>query len=386
MARSDSAHQARVHAVFQGCWPDRTPICEQAFASSVAGQILGREVCTGSTDVHYAEACAWLEGESAHEEFLDRLFEDTIALHRHFDFDVLYLPWRHGVRPTKRVDDDSILYGDPEGSDWEIRRFDSESRTYQVSRRGGPEPTLTSVVTTIRRELETSSPPETPLLDPLRERALREYGDEFVVAGGGGMAIPMEPAWLEATAVEGQLLGEYLDMVVERVLAGILVQYEAGMRLINGGGDFAFNSGPVYSPAFFREVMMPRWERIFDYCRDLGIYYVMRSDGNLWPVADDLFGAGKPAAYYEVDYDAGMHFDRLRQRFPELTLIGNVSCDLLRRGTAQQVSQRVRECIDAAAPRVIAASSNSILHGTPVDNVYALYETAKKHHPAGRPL
>jgi hypothetical protein len=31
---------------------------------------------------------------------------------------------------------------------------------------------------------------------------------------------------------------------------------------------------------------------------------------------------------------------------------------------------------------VIAASANSILHGTPVANVLALYETAKEFHPA----
>ena len=87
---------------------------------------------------------------------------------------------------------------------------------------------------------------------------------------------------------------------------------------------------------------------------------------------------------YEVDYDAGMHFDKLRRRFPEMVLIGNVSCDLLCRGTFDQVVHRTRECIDAAGPRVIAASSNSILHGTPVDNVYALFDTAKSYKPAAR--
>ena len=40
--------------------------------------------------------------------------------------------------------------------------------------------------------------------------------------------------------------------------------------------------------------------------------YVMRSDGNLWPVARSLFGVARPQAYYECDYDAGMRFAELR--------------------------------------------------------------------------
>lgn len=123
--------------------------------------------------------------------------------------------------------------------------------------------------------------------------------------------------------------------------------------------------------------MLPRWTRVFVACRYVGLFYVLRSDGDLWPVADDLFGPAGPHAYGEVDYDAGMHFDRLREQFPELVLMGNVSCDLLRRGSPDAARRRVRECVAAAWPRVVVCSANSVLHGTPPDNVYALYDTAR---------
>ena len=96
-------------------------------------------------------------------------------------------------------------------------------------------------------------------------------------------------------------------------------------------------------------------------------------------MAEDLFGWAKPHAFYECDYDAGMHFDKLRDAYPELVLMGNVSCDLLQRGTPDAVAARARACIEAAAPRVILASANSILHSTPSENVHALYEAAKSH-------
>ena len=376
-AQPRGAHRRRVEAVFRGEWPDRIPICEQAFASSVAGRILGRDVLTGSTDVHFAEAVAWLDGDAAHEEFVAKLYEDCIALHRALDLDILYLPWRNSTRPTRRVDESRVLYGDPETDDWEIHRFDPVSRTYGVAESARRSRTYEQVAALIRKTLDTPLPAEEPLADPLRARAVREHGDEFEVAGGVGMAIPMQPGWLEATVLDPGLLAAHLDRVVEGGLASLEAQHRAGLRLMNGGGDFAFNSGPVYSPQFFEQVMAPRWKRLFDRCRELGMWYVMRSDGNLWPVADALFGRARPHAYYECDYDAGMHFEDLRAAFPELVLMGNVSCALLRRGTPEDVRRRTLECIEAAAPRVVAASANSILHGTAPENVLTLYETAK---------
>ncbi|MBU0714307.1 MAG: hypothetical protein KJ964_02990 [Verrucomicrobia bacterium] len=375
------ARHRRIHAVFSGEWPDRIPIGEQAFASSVAGAILGRSVHVGSTELHYEESLAWLKGEAAHEDFVEQVYQDTIALHRYFDFDIFYLPWRMNARPIRQVDEYTFLYGNPDG-DWSLYQFDPASRTYGLVKSSQSWDSCDEVCEYIRRTLkEASSASPTPLvLDPFLERSQRELGNEFVVAGSSGMAIPMKTGWLEATALEPDLIGEWLDLNIRSILAHLEAQKKAGVVLVNGGGDFAFNTGPIYSPVFFKNIMAPRWKKIFDKCRELGLYYIMRSDGNLWPVADSLFGWAKPHAYYECDYDAGMRFDELRSRFPELVLMGNVSCDLMMRGTPQQIRDRITECMRAAAPRIVAATANSILHGTPPENVLALYDAAKSYH------
>jgi hypothetical protein len=77
-----------IEDVFSGKKPDRIPICEQAFPSSVASRILEREAFTGSTDLHYYEACAWLNGEEAHSEFVEKCYNDVIDLHNKLDFDI----------------------------------------------------------------------------------------------------------------------------------------------------------------------------------------------------------------------------------------------------------------------------------------------------------
>lgn len=380
MHQTDSTnHRAqRVYAALDGNWPDRVPICEQAFASSVASEILGREVWTGSTDIHYAEACAWLDGEQAHDDWVEQLYLDMVELHETLDLDIFFLPWRMETKPTRRVADYEILYGDPDG-EWDIYGLDPGSRTYGKRSSSRKKPTADELAVSVRKMVDNVPDPEPPPVAPMLMRVVEEYGDTFAVSGFSGMAIPMDAAWLELTVLDPALMADYVELCAIRQIAAIESQVEAGMRIINGGGDFAFNSGPIYSPSFFHEVMAPRWKRLFDRCRELGAYYIMRSDGDLWPVADDLFGWGNPHAYYEVDYDAGMHFDKLRGRFPELTLVGNVSSALLLNGTSEDVSNRVIECIEAAKPRVIAASANSILHGTPPENAIALFETAKNY-------
>lgn len=372
-----SVHHERVRAAFEGLTADRYPICQQAVASSVASELMGREMYTGSTELHFQEGLAWLDGDEAHEEFEEKLLEDCVALARHMDFDILFVPWRMQARPTKRIDENALLYGDPESDYWLIRRFDPKSRTYGVEK-GPPPPSAEVVMDQMRARIEAASK-EAPgaRVDSFRLRAQRGYGNEFVVAGSAAMSVPMQAGWLEATALDPELVGEWLDVTVETQIASMKAQHEAGFWLFNGGGDFAFNSGPIYSPRFFDRIMAPRWKRTFEACRDLGGVYVMRSDGDLWPVAKTLFGDCRPEAYYECDYDAGMRFGELRQAFPELVLIGNVSCDVLLTGTAEQVRQHTLECLEAAAPRYIGSSSNSILHGTPPENVHAMFDAVK---------
>ncbi len=381
-------HKDRVMSAFRGEWADRPGIFEQAFASSVASKILGRRALTGSTSLHYEESRAWMRGESAHAEFLDRVYEDTVALARALDLDAIYPPWRFGTRPTRQVDEYTFLYGDESGDGWVKMSFDPASETYGVVARGR-EPTSEDVAQTMRAAIAAAArepAPSTERLDPFLRRLLREHGGEYAIpTGGAGLSIPIQRAWLEATLLDRALVEEYLDARVESNLRWLPVYKAAGADYINGGGDFADKNGPVYSPRFFCQVMAPRWQRIFQACRAVGLPYVMRSDGNLWPVAEELFGQCRPEGYGEVDWDAGMDPARVRAAFPELVIFGSVPCGgVLLRGTPRQVAETAEYCLRAAGPRVVLGSSNAILHGTPPENVHALFEVARRFKPPRR--
>jgi len=372
----------RFLAAFEGKATDRPPAYEQAFASDVASEILGREAHTGSVMLHYQEAVAAVKGPEAYRDFRKRMERDVVDLARALRLGAVAGPWTIGP-PTKQVGEYESLYGDPEG-DWAVYRYDPDSGTYgpvQYNRKPawrGREALKARVDEAWRgAEMWAEEEREEFTRHILHWREL--VGEELEVLGrGAGLSVPLNEEWLTACALAPDLVGEYLDAQVERARQQLEAQAELGVRIVWGGGDLADNRGPIYGQRVFREIVLPRLKRIVGYAHKLGLKYVFRSDGDLWSIAEELFGKSGVDGYGEIDHDAGMRIPEVQERFPKLTCWGNVSSRLLRRGRPEQVKDAVRELIEKALPmgRWILGSSNTILPKTPVENVLAMYEAA----------
>ena len=113
---------------FRGEATERPPAWEQAFASNVAAQILGRPAYTGAVILHYQEAVASINGDNAYDEFLQALDDDQFALARQLSWSGICYPWLRG-RPTEQLGEYTFRYGD-EDRDWVIYRYDPEAYTY----------------------------------------------------------------------------------------------------------------------------------------------------------------------------------------------------------------------------------------------------------------
>jgi uroporphyrinogen decarboxylase len=136
----------------------------------------------------------------------------------------------------------------------------------------------------------------------------------------------------------------------------------------------------MYSPRLFRELVLPRVRQVSELCHRQGVYHLFASDGNLWPVAEDLFGRSGLDGYFEIDRRAGMDLGTLRERFPRLTLIGNISSHTAHRGSRQEVIEETLSCLEEAKRRrgIIVGVSNCLVPGTPVENVVAILETIRE--------
>ncbi|HUT35874.1 MAG TPA: uroporphyrinogen decarboxylase family protein [Planctomycetota bacterium] len=141
--------------------------------------------------------------------------------------------------------------------------------------------------------------------------------------------------------------------------------------------DMAFKSGPFFSPAVFRELVVPRFRRVAE---RLTIPWVFHSDGNMAPVADDLVALG--VAGLHPNEKGAMDIRAMKRRYAgRLCLLGNVEMDLLGRGTPRQVAIEVRALIRDVAPGggYIASSGNSLASFLKPENILAMSRAAHKH-------
>jgi len=376
----------RVEAVLKGRPLDRMPVMHMSFSSRVASAILGREAHVGGGIQQYRESVALWNGPDAHAQYLERCRRDAIDIALAFGHDMVRPGyWRLRKKPSARIDELTFRYDNPDGS-WEIRRLDPPTELYNVidaSSRAKPLALedLGRAAEAEERAAEEHSPKESDFEDV--RFALAEVGKTLAVRAAAPWTCipPEEPAWLEATMLMPDLVARYLDAQLKVSLKNIPVVAGMGAKMLFGGGDFASNTGPMYSPKVFRELMLPRLRAVSDECHRLGAWHLFGSDGNVWAVAEDLYGRSGVDGHYEFDRRAGMSPPEVHAKYPRLAMFGNISSHTLHTGSVDDVVRETRECLDEARAtgRVVTGCSNIIISETPMANVEAMMKTMEKY-------
>lgn len=151
--------------------------------------------------------------------------------------------------------------------------------------------------------------------------------------------------------------------------------------------DLAGTAGLLVNPKHYRKYVFPWYKKMGDICRQLDKPMIFHSDGNIWPLMEDIVECGfwglhpidpKAMDIYEVDARYG---DRL-------ALLGNIDLDFpLGRGTPDDVEQLVAERIRRLAPGggYILSSGNSIPEFVPLENYQAMLNAGHIHgkYPIG---
>ncbi len=119
---------------------------------------------------------------------------------------------------------------------------------------------------------------------------------------------------------------------------------EADFDVLHFWEDIAFNSGPVLSPALFRELALPRYKRLCDFYRSKGGYLCsVDSDGDITELIP-LWLEGGINHIWPLEVNAGMDIVALRAEYGhDMTFRGGVDKFALLRG---------REAIDRELDRI----------------------------------
>ena len=114
---------------------------------------------------------------------------------------------------------------------------------------------------------------------------------------------------------------------------------------------------------------------------DGGMFYVFRTDGVLWSVADHMFVHSGVDGYGEIDIAAGMDLLAVREKYPELVLVGGIECgELLTNGTPEAIHAEAKRVVEGLKPgaRHILGSSNSVSHQVPPENYRAMLRAGRE--------
>ncbi len=163
---------------------------------------------------------------------------------------------------------------------------------------------------------------------------------------------------------------DWVETVAERVCA-------LDFDVFASTDDMAFNTAPYFSPEVFKELVLPRYQRVAE---KITLPWVIHSDGNIMPFLDDLVELGI-AGLHPLEKGA-MDIRAVKQRYGDrICLLGNLDLNILGMGSLEEVRAEVHGLIDDVGPGggYVITSGNSLAGYLLPENVLAFSEAVLEY-------
>jgi uroporphyrinogen decarboxylase len=197
-------------------------------------------------------------------------------------------------------------------------------------------------------------------------------------------------SWSLRGAMQHLLLDYLADPDLAEALARVATDFcnaavdkaiDLGADVICLEGDLAHNPTTLMSPTHYRRFLKPYHQETVARAHSRGVPIIKHSDGNLWPILDDLIEVGFDGIHpiQPQCMDIGEVKRHLAGR---ACVLGNIDCMyLLPFGSEEEVEQSVKETLAKAAPGggYIVSSSNSVHPGCKPENYVAMVRAVRKY-------
>jgi len=225
-------------------------------------------------------------------------------------------------------------------------------------------------------------PAKSPIIEKVRRLRAR-FPDKAVAVVG-------ESGWAPAVYLRGGIENLFLDLAERpqfaKDLMSIGATYYAELYSLAGadvvflGDDYSDNRGPMMSPQMFEEIILPHDAAVVAAIKETGGYCIKHTDGDIRKIMDQLVGIGVDALGPLQDVP-GMGLDQILDRYPgRIAVMGNLSVDLLGRGTVEEVAaatERLLRGVSAKGPHIMS-SGNTIASCVRPENFFALVRTTQE--------
>ena len=200
--------------------------------------------------------------------------------------------------------------------------------------------------------------------------------------------------WLMVTVRDPHFAGVLLDRLTDLAIQGDLLGLEAAGQYIQifkaSGDDLGMQTGPLYSPHSFNELILPclrrRWQAARVYINahlNPSMPIMFHSDGSVRAFIPDMLEAGLAVLNPVQPGCTGMEFAALKRDFGNwLVFHGGIDVQsVLPYGTPEQVRVAVKDAIRTLGPGggYILSPSHFVQSDTSPENIIAMTEAADEY-------
>ena len=268
-----------------------------------------------------------------HEEFFSwgRRRDKDVHAYLSFDKGMVCLPINCLLCPPfeKKIfeeDENSILFRDEVGVTKRMNKT-LASRPQFLEWPAQDRKGFESLKERLRPNLADRVPPQWKAL--LKEYARRDFPLTL-----GGYPIGFYGTLRFLMGEERLLLNFYDDPVLIREFMMTLAELwihlwgqalsEIKVDCVNFWEDMAYRSGSMISPQMFREFMLPAYQKVTSFLRDMGIKIILVDcDGNVEKLAP-LFLESGITGIFPFEVQAGNDIVSLRRKYPRLQILGGI--------------------------------------------------------------
>jgi hypothetical protein len=229
--------------------------------------------------------------------------------------------------------------------------------------------------------LQLPDPHEDSLYGPAEEFAKQKAGYAAWFITRIGIFPTMLSMGMESFCIALHENRPFVEAVLDRYCDWVAVVAERvcqlGFDAFVSTDDMAFKTAPFFSPLVFRELVLPRYQRV---ARKITLPWIVHSDGNLLPFIDDLLSLG--IAGLHPNEKGAMDIRAMKRDYGgRLCLLGNVDLNILGLGSPADVDREVHDLIRDVAPGggYIVTSGNSLAGYLRPENVLALSAAVQRY-------
>ena len=183
--------------------------------------------------------------------------------------------------------------------------------------------------------------------------------------------------------IANYLMDKVLDIRIQ--LADLLIDAcGSNLDIIEMADDISGQDGPLVSPPLYRKMIKPRTQKLIEFIKsksDAKILY--HSCGDVFPMIEDFIEIGVDILNpVQVAAKEMGDLDRLKNKFGNrLSFWGAIDSQyLLPNASPQEVCDAVRHTVNVLgnAGGYVLCTSHNIQSDVPIENILAMYQTAKK--------